>query len=41
MIYVNKFGMLKITDEPNYFSNDISEETISIFDEWNINEISN
>ncbi len=38
MMYVNKFGALKITDEL-YESNDIPEETIDLWDSRNINEI--
>jgi hypothetical protein len=39
MIYVNKFGLLKIVDELDDSSNGIMEETIEIFDSRKLNEI--
>ena len=42
MIYVNKFGILKIADEfdeLNYLSSEIPEETINILDSWGSNRI--
>jgi len=39
MIYINKFGVLKITDEEyGDFDEEISEETIQIVDYWKLNE---
>lgn len=32
MISVSKFGVLKITDESDYLSSEITEETIEVLD---------
>ena len=40
MIYINKFGVLKIKDEEDDdFDKEISEETIQIVDYWKSNEV--
>jgi len=39
MIYVNKFGVLKMADEFDDSSSEITEETIHIFDDRKLNEI--
>lgn len=36
MIYIDKFGVLKTVDDSEYFSDDISEQTIEIVDDWKI-----
>jgi len=39
MIYVNKFGILKIVDESDYWYDEIPEETIEILDFIESNKI--
>jgi hypothetical protein len=34
MIYINKFGELKMVDESDDSSSDITEQTIEIVDDW-------
>jgi len=34
MIYINQFGVLKIMDESDGFSDDVSEQAIEIVDDW-------
>ena len=34
MIYINQFGVLKIVDESDNMSDEVSEQTIEIVDDW-------
>jgi|GEM_PF-2973946 len=39
MIYVNRFGLLKMADEYDDLSREIPEETIQILDDRNLSEV--